>query len=135
MQSGARDLQPGEGVKSPSQPEPRIPRFVEAKNFISVYANHAFFVGTTRWDMRIAFGEVQGTDENGQMVVENRVSVTMPVECAKILLLGIQANLQEYERATGNILNLPDIEMRAIKPIFGESGVSKPETQEPEEKK
>jgi len=85
--------------------------------------------------MRIAFGEVQGTDEKGQMVVENRVSVTMPVECAKILLLGIQANLKEYERSTGNILNLPDIAMRPIKPIFEATGVSKTETQEPEENK
>jgi hypothetical protein len=136
-QGAARDLQPTEAEKSPSQPKPesQIPRFIASKDFISVYANHAFFVGTTRWDMRIAFGEVQGTDEKGQMVVENRVSVTMPVECAKILLLGIQANLKEYERSTGNILNLPNIEMRPVKLVFEATGVSKPETQEPEEKK
>jgi hypothetical protein len=59
----------------------------------------------------------------------------MPIECAKILLLGIHANLQEYERATGNIINLPDIEMLGIKPIFSAAGVSKPEIQEPTEKK
>ncbi len=137
IQNGATELQPGEAEKTSSQPKPesQIPRFVASKDFISVYANHAFFVGTTRWDMRIAFGEVQGTDEKGQMVVENRVSVTMPVEVAKILLLGIQANLREYERSTGNILNLPDIEMRPIKPIFETTGASKTETQEPAEKK
>ena len=137
IQSQAKDLQRTGDEKPPSQPkpEPQIPRFVASKDFISVYANHAFFAGATRWDMRIAFGEVQGTDEKGQMVVENRVSVTMPVECAKILLLGIQANLKEYERSTGNILNLPDIAMRPIKPIFEATGVSKTETQEPEENK
>ncbi len=127
-----RDPQSVEEKNAPEQLGERIPHFVESKDFIKVYSNHVFFLGTTRWDIRMAFGEMQGVRDNGQLVIENRVSVTMPIECAKVLLLGLQANLKSYERSTGISLNLPEIEMLEL-PLS--AGLAKPQKEEPTEKK
>lgn len=84
--------------------------------------------------MRIWFGEVQGI-EDSQLVVENRVSVTMPIGVAKILALGLEANLRKFESQRGTI-NVPEIAMREIKVSdVSAAGVHKPETEEPTEKK
>jgi hypothetical protein len=59
------------------------------------------------WDMRIVFGEVRGI-ENNKLVVENRASVTLPLAVAKLLAAGIEANLQQYQKATGKTIDLPE---------------------------
>lgn len=78
--------------------------------------------------MRIAFGEVQGV-QNKELVVEDRVSVTMPLGVAKVLALSIEANLQQYERQTGKKVALPEIGMTKIS--IGPDGMMKIETPEP----
>ncbi len=92
----------------PSEPIQPEPRFVPSKDFISVYANHIFFTMATIWDLRIGFGEVMKV-ENKELFVEDRVSVTMPLAVAKLLALGIQANIQQYEKQTGKTLDVPGV--------------------------
>jgi hypothetical protein len=115
MQGGSRDLQPTEAKAEPPEQFQPIPRFVRSKDFIAVYANHVFFSGTTIWDMRISFGEVQGVNvDRKELVVEDRVAVTMPLQVAKVLALSIEANLQQYEKQTGKAVALPEIGMTKI---------------------
>ena len=83
------------------------PRFFLSKDSVSVYANHIFYAPSTMWDMRIVFGEVRGI-ENNKLVVENRASVTLPLAVAKLLAAGIEANLQQYQKATGKTIDLPE---------------------------
>jgi hypothetical protein len=71
-----------------------------------------FFAPTTLWDFRIVFGEITGAQDN-HLVVENRVSVTMPLPVAKLLVLGIEENLRYYEKATGKTVELPAIQFAA----------------------
>jgi len=118
---------------SPSQIEGAEPRFHASKDFISVYANHVYFAGTTIFDMRIWFGEVQGIEES-ELVVESRVSVTMPIGVAKIFALGLDANLRKFESQRGTI-NLPEIAMREIKVADVSAAVVQPETEKSTEKK
>ena len=108
MQGGARDLQPTEEIKTSPQPASQVPRFLVAKDYASVYANHSYFKVNTIWDITIDFGQVKGVLEN-QLVVENRLSVTMPLAVAKLLAMGIEANLQQFEKQTGTNLGLPPI--------------------------
>jgi len=65
--------------------------------------------------MRISFGEVQGVNvDRKELVVEDRVAVTMPLQVAKVLALSIEANLQQYEKQTGKAVALPEIGMTKI---------------------
>lgn len=65
--------------------------------------------------MRISFGEVQGVNvDRKELVVEDRVAVTMPLQVAKVLALSIEANLQQYEKQTGRPVALPEIGMTKI---------------------
>jgi len=70
--------------------------------------------------MRINFGEVQGV-QNKELVVEDRVSVAMPLVVAKILALSIEANLQQFEKQTGKTVALPEIGMTKVS--IGPDGV------------
>ena len=109
IDSGSREPQSTEEKKASPQPKQVLPRFLTSKDYISVYANHAFFNVNTIWDMRINFGEVRGVEAN-QLVVENHVSVTMPLAVAKMLAIGIQANLQQFEKQTGKTVDLPPLD-------------------------
>lgn len=81
-------------------------KVIPSKESISVYANHVFFALSTVWDMRIVFGQVRKVEDT-ELLVEERASVTMPLAVAKILALGIQANITQYEKATGKAVDLP----------------------------
>lgn len=109
-----------------------MPRFIESKDYTSVYANHVFFTVATIWDVRITFGEVMGQEEHNKLVVQNRISVTVPLAVAKMLALGIEANLQQYQKTTGRTIDLPGIGWAETE---ASPGTKKPETKEPTEQK
>jgi hypothetical protein len=91
-----------------------VPRFTASKDYISVYSNHPFFKVNTIWDITIDLGQVKGVQDN-QLVVENRISVTMPLAVAKLLAMGIQANLQQFEKQTGKSIDLPPTGFTQVK--------------------
>jgi hypothetical protein len=105
----------GEANETGASPSlvPFEPEFHQAKDFVSVYANHVFFAAGTVWDFRITFGQVSGSEGN-KLNVENHVTVTMPVAVAKMLALGIEANLQQYHKATGKAVELPGITFASL---------------------
>jgi hypothetical protein len=104
-----------------------VPKFILSKDFISTYANHVFFNPSTTWDMRIVFGEVAGVEDK-QLVVENRVSVTMPLAVAKILAMGIEANLEQYAKTTGRTVDLSGLKLEELKlnPMLSETKPKEP---------
>jgi hypothetical protein len=81
-------------------------RLVPSKDFVKIYANHAHFGMSTVWDMRVSLGEVSQV-ENNEIVVDQRAIVTMPLAVAKILAMGIVANLVQYEKQTGKTVEIP----------------------------
>jgi len=113
--------QPSHTANEPQSPEAKLPdsqqllepRFVTANDFFRTYANHVYFKPSTIWDMSIIFGEI-GRDGDGKLTVENRVSVTMPVAVAKLLALGIEANLEQYKKTTGKDIDLPPVVLTEI---------------------
>jgi hypothetical protein len=131
IESGARELQPAEEKKVSPQRVAHVPRFIESKDHTSVYANHVFFTVATIWDVRITFGEVMGQEDN-RLVVQNRVSVTVPLAVAKMLALGIDANLQQLQKTTGRTVDLPGLDWAET-----QTGpdAKKPESKEPKEQK
>jgi hypothetical protein len=114
IESGAKELQPTEKEKTSPQPVGQVPRFTASKDYISVYSNHPFFKVNTIWDITIDLGQVKGVQDN-QLVVENRISVTMPLAVAKLLAMGIQANLQQFEKQTGKSIDLPPTGFTQVK--------------------
>jgi hypothetical protein len=64
--------------------------------------------------MSIVFGEV-GRDDDGNLIVENRVSVTMPIAVAKLLAIGIEANLQQYKKTAGKDVDLPPVTLTEVR--------------------
>lgn len=72
---------------------------VKSNSFVAIYANNATFA-MGFWDIRIAFGEIQGI-ENNQVIVEDRVSVTMPFAMAKAMARVIMLNIKAHEQRTG----------------------------------
>jgi len=125
----ARDPQsrPTAEKTTPSQPATLEAKFVQAKVFASFYANHVYFAPGTLWDFTVTFGEVRGA-EGKTLTVENRLSVTMPLAVAKMLALGIGANLQQYEKAMGKAIELPGV---VFAPGPGGMRVGSPEAKEP----
>lgn len=63
--------------------------------------------------MSILFGEVS-RDASGHLIVENRVSVTMPIAVAKLLAIGIDANLEQYKKTTGKDVDLPSVTLTEV---------------------
>ena len=63
--------------------------------------------------MSIVFGEISRAEDQ-QLVVENRVSVTMPIAVAKLLAIGIEANLEQYKKVTGKDVDLPAVTLTEI---------------------
>lgn len=126
----AKESQPTESNQVKAEPPHAAieTRFSQAENFVTVYANHIFFAPTTLWDFRIVFGEITGS-QDGHILVENRVAVTMPIPVAKILAMGIVENLRSYEKITGKTVDLPRIEFAP-----GPGGVQMP-VQQPEAQK
>ena len=112
VQTSAKQSRPTE-VKLPDSQGPQEPRFVPSKDFLWTYANHVFFKPSTIWDMSIVFGEVSRAEDQ-QLVVENRVSITMPIAVAKLLAIGIEANLQQYKKLTGKDVELPSVTLSEV---------------------
>ena len=101
-----------------------------------MYANNVHFSATI-WDMRITFGEIQGV-EKGEVIVEEKVIVTIPFGVAKLMSMLLQANLALYEKSTSKTVEIPkavglaegDVSVGVLRP-----GGSQPEAQQPSEKK
>ena len=77
-----------------------------AEGFRRVYANNSAFT-VTFFDMCITFGEI--TAEGTSASVEQRVAVTMSIEHAKAMALGILGQLADYEKGNGPIRKTPPL--------------------------
>jgi hypothetical protein len=80
---------------------------------LRVYANNVS-MSSTRFDLRILFGEVADISED-KAVVENRVQVTITWLEAKLLGDFITANIKAFEELNGP-LKLPNIPQLMIVP-------------------
>jgi|ERR1017187_777109 hypothetical protein len=78
-----------------------------AENFTRVYANNSAFA-MTFFDFCITFGEVS-IEANSSAAVEQRVAVTMSIEHAKAMAIGILEHLANYEKGNGAIRTAPPI--------------------------
>lgn len=79
----------------------------------NVYANN-IAMGTTKFDVRMIFGEVRDISE-AHIAIEQRVQVTMSWHEAKILADFLWANIKAYEELNGP-LKLPQIPPKVITP-------------------
>ncbi|MGD0974820.1 MAG: DUF3467 domain-containing protein [Candidatus Korobacteraceae bacterium] len=76
------------------------------RGFPSVYSNNVA-IGSTAFDVRIIFGEVLDT-HGGELVIEQRVQVTMAWLEAKLLKDILTQRIDGYEKANGPI-KLPGV--------------------------
>ncbi|MGD9562557.1 MAG: DUF3467 domain-containing protein [Pyrinomonadaceae bacterium] len=79
-------------------------------NFIKIYANNVG-LGVSNWDMSLTFGEIVGTNDKGQPIVEQKVKVNMSKEFVKALTNLLHANMLAYEKKFGEIkmINVEDM--------------------------
>ena len=80
---------------------------------IRVYSNNVS-MASTRFDVRIIFGELVDIDDN-KAIVENRVQVTLTWLEAKLLADFVHANVKSFEELNG-ALKLPSIPDKMVVP-------------------
>jgi hypothetical protein len=68
----------------------------------TVYANNAQFE-LSNWDMSIVFGELGGESEDGKLIVNQNVKVTMSLQHAKVFTQALQETLANFENQFGTI--------------------------------
>lgn len=76
------------------------PKLVIAPDAISRFASNVAF-DSNIWGMRIQFGEI--VTEDGEMVVKQHTTITMPWLLAKILTGYLLVNVAGHEAATGEL--------------------------------
>lgn len=72
-----------------------------ADNFISVYANNAFFEPNP-WDLKIIFGQLDQLPDQPAVIRQN-VAVTIPWAQAKLALYWLRLNVEATEIQMGKI--------------------------------
>src|SRR5438045_572320 len=81
-------------------------KYVNAPDFRTIYSNNAHFYSHL-FDFSIMFGEVTNVeqiDENtGNVIVEDKVKITMSPLQAKIFVAVAQRQLQAYEQRFGEL--------------------------------
>jgi hypothetical protein len=80
----------------------------QSADFAMVYANSAHFA-TLPWDLTVIFGQVISVDPNDPYV-EQRVSVTLSPQAAKMVLEFLRRNVVAYEQQYGEIRLAPSSE-------------------------
>ena len=73
-----------------------------AEDYVHVYAN-SVEVGISNWDLRLAFGEIVEADER-KVVLEQRATVIMSPQHAKVFVGLLVQNVAAYEQQFGEII-------------------------------
>jgi hypothetical protein len=82
------------------QPSTAPPKYERTDNFISIYANSAFFEASA-WDLKIIFGQL---DQGSQPIaVKQNLAVTIPWAQAKLALFWLRFQVEVMEEQTGKI--------------------------------
>jgi hypothetical protein len=80
-------------VRSPTTPVP-----ARTGDFISVYANNAFFESSA-WDLKIIFGQLD--QSSGEPIVRQNIAVTVPWAQAKLALYWMRIHIEGIELQQG----------------------------------
>jgi hypothetical protein len=81
-------------------PPQNLLQYERTDDFISTYANNAFFEGSA-WDLKIIFGQL---DQSGaQAVIKQNLAVTIPWAQAKLALYYLRLQIEAIEIQSGKI--------------------------------
>ncbi len=69
--------------------------------FTNTYANNVR-LGFTSWDMWLAFGEVMG-EKDGKLQIAQQCRIVMSIQHAKAFYELLKNNIEEFEKAFGEI--------------------------------
>jgi hypothetical protein len=78
---------------------------VRSEDFVELYANYVSFAGSV-WDMTVMFGRTVADDPRNPRL-EQRASVSLSPQTAKLLAHLLLRNLQAYEQQYGEIRIAP----------------------------
>jgi hypothetical protein len=73
-----------------------------AEDFSSLYANNVRFESSV-WDLRILFGELDQSAEQGKHVVELHTAIAIPWVQVKLMIYYLQLNLFLHEAENGKV--------------------------------
>jgi Protein of unknown function (DUF3467) len=98
-----------EHLKPEQQPiiKKRVMAYRQPKDGIQYFYSNNITVGTTQFDMRIIFGQIEEVNDD-QFIVQQNAQVTMAWVEAKILADFLRVNIEDYEKRNGQ-LKIPDI--------------------------
>ena len=88
--------------KPPQTPVNKPVQYVRPPEGVPSFYTNNVAIGPTNFDIRIVFGELMEPSEE-QLIVTQRVSVTMSWLEAKILATFLQDNVDAFEKANGAI--------------------------------
>jgi hypothetical protein len=81
-------------------------QYERVDNFISTYANNAFFEGSA-WDLKIIFGQLDQSED--KTVIKQNVAVTVPWAQAKLALYYLRLQVEAMEIQSGKIVIRSDL--------------------------
>ena len=97
-----------------SQTENQV-KVQRAMDFVSYYANN-FLVDTTAWDLSMTFGEFEKLPDGTQASTQ-RLSVTVPVGLAKLMVFWLRVQILAYEVRLGKRVTLRADVIPAVPPL------------------
>lgn len=90
-----------EGTKPPS-PTPVPVILKRAEDFSSLYANNVRFESSI-WGLRMVFGELDQSAEEGKQVVEFHTAISVPWIQVKLMIFYLQCHLISHELETEKV--------------------------------
>jgi len=87
--------------------KPNELKYERSDNFISTYANNAYFESSA-WDLKIVFGQLDQPVGRPPLIRQN-IAITIPWSQAKLALYYLRLNVEANELQNGKILIREDL--------------------------
>jgi hypothetical protein len=95
-------------------------RYIKADNYISAYANNVAYI-VSAIDFSLIFGQIlEGNKEH--LIIEQNAKITMTPVQAKLLLMVLAQQVDNFEKMNGQIVFPPGIQL-ASQPISLEANL------------